>query len=63
MKSQTVADIVQAQRMTQLGENHGYDMARRRKTPRLNFVLVLQFFDKFFGMCLTICPSTTILCS
>ena len=23
-------------------------MARRRKTPRLNFVLVLQFFDKFF---------------
>ena len=23
-------------------------MTRRRKTPRLNFVLVLQFFDKFF---------------
>ena len=48
VKSQTVADIVQAQRMTQLGENHGNDMVRRRKTPRLYFVLVLQFFDKFF---------------
>lgn len=31
-----------------LGENHVNDMARRRKTPRLNFVLLLQFFDKFF---------------
>ena len=41
------ANVVQAQCMAQLGKYHGHNVTRRRKCPRLNFVLALEFFDKF----------------
>ena len=48
VKTQTVANIIQTQRMTQLSKDHGHNMACRRESARLNFVLALKFFDKFF---------------
>ena len=47
VKAQAVANVVQAQRVRQLGEDHCHNMARFRERPRLDFVLGFQFFDKF----------------
>ena len=44
---QTVTNVIQTQCVAQLGKNHGHNMARCRKSPRLNFVLGFKFFDKF----------------
>ncbi len=47
VKAQAVANVVQAQRVRQLGEEHRHDVARCRERTRLDFVLGFQFFDKF----------------
>ena len=49
MKTQAVTNVVQAQRMRQLGKEHCHNVTRFRKGACLDSVLDLQFFDKFCG--------------
>ena len=62
MVGKAVADVVQAQRMGQMGVDHGNDMACGAERPGLDSVLFARFSMILSGIQLVIWARTDIVC-